>query len=123
MSTTTCEWCARAWLTASTLPGGVGADMRARWDAHAKREGVVVTLFGPYDSGKSSLLKRLLVDDGRTMPDWLTVSGRRETFELQEVVLLGIVIRDTPGIAGGNEQHEVVAREALLLTDVIALVL
>jgi hypothetical protein len=117
------DWCDRAWSTVSSLPGTIGKDLRARWDDHAKRDELVVTLFGPYDSGKSSLLKRLLVDDRRPIPDWLTVSGRRETFETREAAVLGVVVRDTPGIAGGNEQHERAADEALLLTDAIALVL
>ncbi|MCC6644963.1 MAG: GTPase domain-containing protein [Polyangiaceae bacterium] len=90
---------------------------------------MVVTLFGPYDSGRSSLLKRLFVDDGKPVPDWLTVSGRRETLEPQEVSVASVAglvvrdVRDTPGIAGGNELHEAIAKEALLLTDAIALVL
>lgn len=116
-------WCERAWSTAAQLPGGVCTDLRARWDAHASREQVVVTLFGPYDSGKSSLLKRLLVDEGQQVPDWLTVSGRRETFEPKEAALARVLVRDTPGIAGGNELHEAVAKEALLLSDAVVLVL
>lgn len=117
------EWCDDAWAAVQETPGGIGAELRARWQAHASRDHVVVTFFGPYDSGKSSLLKRLLVDDGRPVPDWLTVSGRRETFEPKEVSVAGLVVRDTPGIAGGNELHEAIAKEALLLTDAIALVL
>lgn len=117
------EWCDEAWAAVQETPGGVGAELRARWEAHASRDHVVVTFFGPYDSGKSSILKRLLVDDGRPVPDWLTVSGRRETFEPREVSVAGLVVRDTPGIAGGNELHEAIAKEALLLTDAIALVL
>ena len=117
------DWCDEAWAAVQETPGGVGAELRARWEAHASRDHVVVTFFGPYDSGKSSLLKRLLVDDGKPVPDWLTVSGRRETFEPKEVSVAGLVVRDTPGIAGGNELHEAIAKEALLLTDAIALVL
>ena len=117
------EWCDEAWAAVQEVPGGVGAELRARWAAHASRDDVVITFFGPYDSGKSSLLKRLLVDDGKPVPDWLTISGRRETFEPKEVSVAGLVVRDTPGIAGGNELHEAIAKEALLLTDAIALVL
>jgi hypothetical protein len=117
------EWCESAWTLLEKIPGDVAIDLRARWNAHASREDVVVTFFGPYDSGKSSLLKRLLVDDGQSVPDWLTVSGRRETFEPKEVRVAGVAVRDTPGIAGGNELHEGIAKEALLLSDVIVLVL
>jgi hypothetical protein len=116
-------WCERAWTAVARLPGGVGGDLRTRWDRHVARDRVVVTFFGPYDSGKSSLLKRLLVDDGQSVPDWLTVSGRRETFEPQEASALGVLVRDTPGIAGGNELHEAAAKEALLLSDAVVLVL
>ncbi len=117
------EWCDEAWATVQEAPGGVGGELRARWEAHASRDHVVVTFFGPYDSGKSSLLKRLLIDDRKSVPEWLTVSGRRETFEPKEVSVAGLVVRDTPGIAGGNELHEAAAKEALLLSDAIALVL
>jgi hypothetical protein len=117
------EWCDEAWAAVQETPGSVGAELRARWEAHASRDHVVVTFFGPYDSGKSSLLKRLLVGDGKAVPDWLTVSGRRETFEPKEELVAGLVVRDTPGIAGGNELHEAIAKEALLLTDTIVLVL
>lgn len=116
-------WCERAWTAVARLPGGVDGDLRTRWDRHVARDRVVVTFFGPYDSGKSSLLKRLLVDDGQSVPDWLTVSGRRETFEPQEASALGVLVRDTPGIAGGNELHEAAAKEALLLSDAVVLVL
>lgn len=117
------DWCTRTWTLAYSLPAGVGDDMRNRWAAHANRNELVLTLFGPYDSGKSSLLVRLLVEEGASIPDWLTVSGLRETFEIREAALLGVMIRDTPGIAGGNELHEQSAKDALLLTDIIALVL
>jgi hypothetical protein len=117
------DWCDRAWTETASLPGSVMSELRARWDAHSQRDQVVVTFFGPYDSGKSSLLKRLLVDEGQPIPNWLTVSGRRETFEPREAEVMGVVVLDTPGIAGGNELHEQVAKEALLLSDVVVLVL
>jgi hypothetical protein len=83
----------------------------------------VVTVFGAYDAGKSSLLKRLLVEAGEAVPNWLTVSARRETFEIGEASAFGCTFRDTPGIEGGNDEHETIAREALIASDVILLVL
>ena len=50
----------------------------------------MVTFFGPYDSGKSTLLKRLLVDEGCKVPDWLTISPRPETFEQNKIEALGV---------------------------------
>ncbi|MEU1280883.1 GTPase domain-containing protein [Streptomyces sp. NPDC005805] len=88
----------------------------------AARELVSVTLFGPYDAGKSTLLKRLLVENGTPVPGWLTVSGRRETFEARMIESGGLCYVDTPGIGadGGDEQA---AEDALTGTDVLMLVL
>lgn len=117
------DWCQLAWQVVARFPGTALSALRAQWDAHAEREEVMVTLFGPYDSGKSSLLKRLLVDEGGAVPNWLTISARPETFEASEIKILGVTICDTPGIAGGNEQHALVANDALALSDMIVLVL
>src|SRR4051794_11313225 len=82
-----------------------------------------VTLLGPYDSGKSSLLKRLLVEAGCTVPDWLTVSARRTTFDAQSIEWLHLRIQDTPGLGGGVQSHSDAAREAALATDLLMVVL
>lgn len=71
------------------------------WDAFEKLDKPVVTLFGSYDTGKSSLLRRLLVDSGGDVPGWLTISARHETFEVNDVEVGGCIIRDTPGFAVG----------------------
>jgi predicted GTPase len=97
-------------------------ELEAQWSEHAARRAPVVTLFGSYDSGKSTLLKRLLVDAGVTVPDWLTIAARRDTFEVNEVKAMGCWFRDTPGIASGSVEHERAAREALTTTDVILIV-
>jgi hypothetical protein len=83
----------------------------------------VVTLFGAYDSGKSSFLKRLLVDDGRDVPPWLTVAARKETFEVNEIVACGCLFRDTPGLVGPGDWQENTAVAALVLSDVYFLVM
>lgn len=104
--------------------GAHGTDAIAEdWQLRGDVAGPVVTVFGAYDAGKSSLLKRLLVEAGEPVPDWLTISARRETFEIGEANAYGCTFRDTPGIAGGNEEHEAIAREALGVSDVILLVL
>ncbi|RSM42122.1 hypothetical protein DMB66_55215, partial [Actinoplanes sp. ATCC 53533] len=90
----------RDWLR--RLPGGSPAGQHADdWDAFARLDRPVVTLFGSYDTGKSSLLRRLLVDAGSDVPAWLTISARHETFEVNEVEVGGCTIRDTPGFAVG----------------------
>lgn len=123
MTDTIEHWNTAAWNVADNLPGGIGTEWRGQWNEFAAENRVVVTFFGPYDSGKSTLLKRLLIDDGREVPDWLTISARRETFEVNSVEAINLLIRDTPGIAGGNDLHEAVADDALLYTDVVVVVL
>jgi hypothetical protein len=104
--------------------GAPGTDTIAEdWQLRGDVAGPIVTVFGAYDAGKSSLLKRLLVEAGEPVPDWLTISARRETFEIGEANAFGCTFRDTPGIAGGNEEHEAIAKEALGASDVILLVL
>ena len=100
------------------LPGG-GEEIERDFVAHASRPLPVVTVVGAYDSGKSSLIKRALVDDGRDVPPWLTVSARRETFEVRESEAFGCTLRDTPGISAGNAEHDQLALEALALSDAI----
>ena len=100
----------------------IADSVRTRWREHAARETVEVTLFGPYDSGKSSLLKRLLHEDGRPAPQWLTISARRETWETNEVNAHGLTFTDTPGVAAGNEDHERTATETITLTDAMLVV-
>lgn len=106
------------------LPGGGNAkEIEEAWRLHEARKQPVVTIYGSYDTGKSSLLKRLLVDDEKKVPDWLTVSARRETFDVHEAEALGCTLRDTPGISGGNAEHEAIAKEALALSDAFLVVL
>lgn len=88
----------------------------------------VVTLFGAYDTGKSALLRRLLVDSGAAVPDWLTISGRHETFQTNAVDALGCVIRDTPGLVLEDESnrakiHDAASTSAVEFTDALLLVL
>lgn len=83
----------------------------------------VVAVYGAYDAGKSTLVKRLLVEAGQPVPSWLTITARPETFEANDVEAFGCVLRDTPGIAGGNTRHQNAADRALLDADVTMLVM
>ncbi|KHD77623.1 hypothetical protein MB27_10950 [Actinoplanes utahensis] len=117
----------RDWL--GRLPGGSLAERyTGEWDRFARHDRPVVTLFGSYDTGKSSLLRRLLVDAGAEVPGWLTISARHETFEVGEVELGGCVVRDTPGFAVGAtdvraRNNTGRAMTAVALTDVGIVVL
>lgn len=100
-----------------------GAQIAAEWDAHVARGKVEVTFLGPYSSGKSTLLRRLVVEGNGDIPDWLTVSARRETFELNTVDVGDLTFTDAPGFAAGNDLHDALAQEALVLSDAFLLVL
>lgn len=100
----------------------------AVWTEFAIREQPVVTLFGAFDTGKSSILRRLLVDAGQKVPDWLSISARHETFTDQLVDLGAYVVRDTPGLSPGGQdarslKNSKVARSTLGLTDVLLVTL
>ncbi|GGN11225.1 hypothetical protein FHR83_003413 [Actinoplanes campanulatus] len=117
----------RDWL--GRLPGGsLAGRYGAAWDAFQSLDKPVVTLFGSYDTGKSSLLRRLIADAGGTAPAWLTISARHETFEVNGVEVGGCIVRDTPGfsVGGSDIRAQNNTREALAavdLTDVGVLVL
>lgn len=94
-----------------------------RWQHFASTAFPVLTVFGSYDTGKSSLIRRLLVDNGVQVPEWLTISARHETFGVNGVELAGCLLRDTPGLAIGADDvrgalNTELAREAISTTDV-----
>lgn len=92
----------KAWL--ANVPGGSLADgYLERWQQFASTQLPVVTVFGSYDTGKSSLIRRLLVDNGVPVPEWLTISARHETFGVNSVECAGALLRDTPGLAVGAD--------------------
>ena len=100
----------------------------AAWAQHAASALPVLTLFGAYDSAKSALLRRLLVDSGATCPEWLTISARHETFGVGVVEFAGMLVRDTPGLSPKaddprGEHNNRVALAAAGLTDALLVVL
>lgn len=114
------------WL--ETLPGDVQSQsFMEQWDSFAPVGTPVITVFGSYDTGKSSLIRRLLVDGGVPVPEWLTISARHETFEVNGVEWAGCLIRDTPGLAVGaadirGSANTDAALAAVELTDVAIVV-
>lgn len=113
---------AKSWLDA--IPGAqLGLDAAEQWQQFANISEPVVTVYGAYDTGKSSLLRRLLVDSGLEVPEWLTISARHETFEVNEIRAAGCLLRDTPGFVSGAEDaradmNSQLANSAVGLTDV-----
>lgn len=98
-------------------------DAATRWDEHVADEGVLVAAYGPYDAGKSTLLKRMLVADGTVVPGWLTVAGHPETDESRQVRSGDLVYLDTPGTHSGTDNADELAHLAAELADVLLVVL
>ncbi|MGF9648698.1 GTPase domain-containing protein [Pseudarthrobacter oxydans] len=113
---------AKSWLDA--IPGGqLGLEADEQWQQFASISDPVVTVYGAYDTGKSSLLRRLIVDSEVEVPDWLTISARHETFEVNEIRAAGCLLRDTPGFVTGAkdvraDMNTELANTAVELTDV-----
>jgi hypothetical protein len=113
---------ARTWLDA--LPGRqMGERVQQRWQQFGEIDVPVVTVYGSYDTGKSSLIRRILIELGQAVPAWLTISARHETFEVNEIRAGGCLLRDTPGfVVDGTDARAQLnterATEAVVLTDV-----
>ncbi|MEU1280884.1 GTPase [Streptomyces sp. NPDC005805] len=75
------------------------------------RPRIVVT--GDYSSGKSSFIRRLLLEAGLPVPDRLTVAGGPETERAEEYAWDGMLLIDTPGFQSGREEHARAARAAM----------
>src|SRR4051794_11490062 len=83
-----------------------------------------VAVFGVWNAGKSTLIKRLLVELGLPIPDWLTVAGAPETNFVGSITLgPETTFVDTPGISDGMSLHEGEAAKALRLADALIVVL
>ncbi|MEX0745350.1 MAG: GTPase domain-containing protein [Phycisphaeraceae bacterium] len=118
---------ARAWL--DSVPGApLGGVFERQWETLQEIEVPVITLYGAYDTGKSSLLRRLIVDSGGDVPEWLTISARHETFEVSQIEVASCMVRDTPGFVPGGADvragaNSELAADAVRLTDIGMVVL
>lgn len=125
MSASAAEY--RAWIR--EVSGDTEASQLASdWSDFAAEERPVLTLFGAFDTGKSSILRRLLVDAGQPLPEWLTISARHETFTENGVRVNGCLVRDTPGLSpegmdARSLSNSDIARSALGRTDVLLVTL
>lgn len=68
---------------------------------------------GDYDTGKSSFIRRLLVDGGLRVPATLVIRGDPATSDITEYECGGLTLIDTPGFHSGIEAHSELARNAL----------
>lgn len=85
-------------------------------------EQVLITLVGAYNSGKTSLIKRLLFERGDDIPGTLAVGADPTTFDPQTVPSGQTSLQDTPGLGSGHALHNRRALDSCADTDVLVLV-
>ncbi|WP_431817397.1 GTPase [Gordonia jacobaea] len=74
----------------------------------------VFTVFGDYNSGKSSLVRRILVENGvLDESKTLDIQARPSTGEGNRYQFPRFTLVDTPGLQSGNQAHESIARNAI----------
>ncbi|GAA2374246.1 hypothetical protein Cme02nite_03300 [Catellatospora methionotrophica] len=95
------------------------AEAEGAWRRVADADTLRVTLVGPWSAGKSSLIKRLLVEDGSPVPPWLSVSASRETYEIREARSAGVTYVDTPGLGSDEQRHDLLALSTVAATDLL----
>ncbi len=72
-----------------------------------------IYLVGDYNAGKSSFIKRLLIDAGLPIPDTLETRANPTTEVPHEYDWLGFTLVDCPGFQSSNKTHSQKAMEAL----------
>ncbi|UAK39175.1 GTPase domain-containing protein [Gordonia bronchialis] len=109
----------RTWL-ASVSDDDQKHEFEAELSSFERSSKPVVTVLGSYDTGKSSLIRRILIDHGLEVPEWLTISARHETFAVNQVDCGAYLLRDTPGLAIGAHDARATANTANALDAITA---
>lgn len=73
-----------------------------------------LVLAGDYSTGKSSFIKRLLVDAGQAVPEELHVAARPTTSSMRVLDWEGWELVDTPGFQSSDADHAAAAHVAVL---------
>ncbi|HWS32902.1 MAG TPA: GTPase [Actinoplanes sp.] len=68
-----------------------------------------VAVLGDYNSGKSSLIRRLLIDSGRQPAGSLDIRATAATAVATRYPLGGVDLVDTPGLQSGDSAHDTAA--------------
>lgn len=113
---------ARAWLLRVSQSGVVGPDDVSPPSPDGSGSRPPLVMIGDYDSGKTSLAKRLLAEAGQPVPASLAVRGNPTTTATSEHELGRFVLVDTPGFQGGREGHDDVALAAAVDAAVVVVV-
>lgn len=123
LGTDVAQWMERVRALLRRVAGDWVDEATGDWKHFASQHPIRVTLHGAYDTGKSSLLKRFLVEDGTPIPDWLVIGAKPTSASVEQIDSGGVIWVDSPGTAAGNSRHEELAEQALTLTDALVVVL
>lgn len=104
-----------------TTPAYEGTDESPRVDRGDLRPKIV--FIGDYSSGKSSLIKRILVESGHPIPDIMRVHGGPSTGALEEYHVGNVCLVDTPGFQSSNPDHSAIALQAVAGAALVVFVL
>lgn len=105
------------------LDPDLAASLRSEVDRWQARPLPQIAVLGEYDTGKSSVLKRLCVQRGVPIPDHLRVGARPLTIDAAPVPFPEVDCIDTPGLLSGNPAHDAAALAVASESDGIALLL
>lgn len=114
---------AREWVARVVASGVLEEDVAARVAAHVDSEArPPLVLIGDYNSGKTSLVKRLLAEAGEPVPASLVVRANRTTRESSAHSFGRFALVDTPGFQGGDPAHDAAALAAAVDAAVVVMV-
>ncbi|MEU8006746.1 GTPase [Catellatospora sp. NPDC049111] len=96
--------------------------LRDLWHAFNTDPRTKITMWGVFNSGKSSLIRRLLAEDGTPVPESVRAGADRTQYETHVVASGDVDYIDTPGLDSGAPEHDRRADAAAALTDVLVVV-
>ncbi|GIE28623.1 hypothetical protein Ait01nite_016680 [Actinoplanes italicus] len=73
-----------------------------------------LAVLGDYNSGKSSLIRRIMVDSGRQPRAEFDIRASPATAAATRYALGGFDLVDTPGLQSGHDEHDTTAYEAIV---------
>lgn len=107
----------------TVLGAGLATQFERAWQEAEDRPGLRVVLLGPTSAGKTTLIRRLLSEEGAEIPDWLAITADVTTSAVREAPGGLLAFVDTPGTASGMEGHAEQAWQALSDADAVMVVL
>ncbi|WP_028064613.1 GTPase [Solirubrobacter soli] len=112
-----------AWLAEARSLLADDEDAMRVLDARAGAQRPRLIVAGDYSAGKSSFIKRLLVEAGTPVPDALAVAAQASTDRVSHFAWGGWDLVDTPGFQSGTTAHAAEAHRALAGASVVLLLL